>query len=150
MRCDTCGSRYFANSAPTVGALCGDEQGRLLLVRRAIDPEKGKWDTPGGFLAEGEHPLDGLRRELLEETGLEIEPVEFLGAWTDSYGDALNAQTILSLNWIARVSGGTARAADDVCELRWFAPDELPIRGELAFRSVADVVEAWQARAERS
>ena len=51
----------------------------------AIEPRQGYWDLPGGFLEEGEEPLDGLRREFREETGLEVEPVEWLGAFVDPY-----------------------------------------------------------------
>src|SRR5205085_1223949 len=73
-RCPWCGFVAYANSAPTANALVVDGEGRLLLVRRAIEPFKGRWDIPGGFLEEGEHPLDGIRRELREETGLDVEP----------------------------------------------------------------------------
>jgi ADP-ribose pyrophosphatase YjhB (NUDIX family) len=144
--CPACGSRYYSNSAPTVGALCEDGRGRLMLVRRAVEPEKGKWDTPGGFLEEGEDPLAALRRELREETGLEVEPLEFLGAWIDWYGDRPEAQAVLSLNWTARVLGGDPEPADDISEIRWFARDELPPREECAFRIVAEIVEAWRSR----
>lgn len=142
--CPECGSRYYANSAPTVGALCEDEQGRLMLVRRAIEPRKGTWDTPGGFLEEGEEPLDGLRRELLEETGLAIEPREFLGALIDLYGDGPEAQFVLSLNWSARILGGEPTAADDISEIRWFAADELPGEEEIGFPCVAELVRRWR------
>jgi ADP-ribose pyrophosphatase YjhB (NUDIX family) len=142
--CPACGSRYFANSAPTVGALCEDEHGRLMLARRSIEPRKGKWDTPGGFLEEGEPPLDGLKRELREETGLEVEPVEFLGALTDLYGDGPEAVAVLSLNWTARVVGGTPEPADDISEIRWFAAEELPRPEEIAFPSVVELVERWR------
>ena len=144
--CASCGSRYYANSAPTVGALCEDERGRLMLVRRAIEPRKGKWDTPGGFLEEGEAPLDGLRRELREETGLEIEPGEFFGALTDLYGDGPEAQFVLSLSWIVRVLGGEPAPADDISEIRWFAADELPGEDEIAFPSIASLVRRWRER----
>lgn len=142
--CPDCGSRYYANSAPTVGALCEDEHGRLMLVRRAIEPRKGKWDTPGGFLEEGEAPFDGLRRELREETGLEIEPGEFFGALTDLYGDGPGAQFVLSLNWTARILAGTPAPADDISEIRWFAADELPREEEVAFASIACLVQRWR------
>ena len=56
----------------------------MLLGRRGNEPGIGRWDIPGGFLEEGEHPLDALRRELLEETGLEIEPLDLLGIWMES------------------------------------------------------------------
>jgi ADP-ribose pyrophosphatase YjhB (NUDIX family) len=145
--CPACGSQYYANSAPTVGALCEDEQGRLMLVRRAVEPRKGLWDTPGGFLEEGEAPLDGLRRELREETGLEIEPGEFLAALTDLYGDGPGSQSILSLNWTAKVTAGKPAPADDISEIRWFAPGELPAPDEIAFASVAELIELRRRRA---
>ncbi len=147
--CPACGSHYYANSAPTVGALCEDEEGRLLLVRRAVEPAKGKWDTPGGFLEEGEEPREGLKRELREETGLEIEPVEFFAAVTDVYGDGDDAQSILSLNWTATVTDGAearkaATPADDISELHWFPPGELPSPSEIAFPSVREILELWR------
>ncbi|MGD0166210.1 MAG: NUDIX domain-containing protein [Gaiellaceae bacterium] len=144
--CPACGSQYYANSAPAVGAICEDELGRLMLVRRALEPRKDKWDTPGGFLEEGELPLEGLKRELLEETGVVIEPGEFFAAFTDLYGDAAEAQTILSLNWKARIVSGEPKAADDISEIRWFGPDELPAPTEIAFPSVAEAVELWRAQ----
>jgi ADP-ribose pyrophosphatase YjhB (NUDIX family) len=141
--CRTCGTTYYANSAPCVSALVEDEAGRLLLARRAVEPFRGLWDTVGGFLEEGEHPLDGLRREVLEETGLTVEPEAFLGAWIDDYGDAPGAPATLNLYWTARVSAGEPVAADDVAELRWFAPGELP-DGELAFTTLVDALAAWK------
>lgn len=144
--CPTCGSEFYAKSAPTVGALCEDEQGRLMLVRRAVEPRRGKWDTPGGFLEEGEAPLDGLRRELLEETGLEVEAGDFIDALPDLYGEGPGAQWVLSLNWTARVVGGTPAPADDVSEIRWFAASELPPAEEIAFPSVARVIGLWHER----
>jgi 8-oxo-dGTP diphosphatase len=110
----------------------------------------GRWDIPGGFLEEGEHPLDGIRRELREETGLEVEPVDFLGVWMDRYGGDSTAEATLNLYWTARVLGGEPRAADDVSELRWFARDELPAPDELAFENVPLVLSAWRARQEHA
>ena len=144
------GHVFYASSEPTACALCRDDRGRILLARRAGPPFAGAWDLPGGFLEEGEHPLDALRRELVEETGLEIEPEEFLGAWIDTYGEDDGGPATLNLYWTAHVvGGGDGEAADDVSELRWFAPDELPAPdGKLAFH-IADVLAAW-ARREHS
>jgi ADP-ribose pyrophosphatase YjhB (NUDIX family) len=139
VECPACGFVAWANSVPAVQALV-ERDGRLLLVRRAIDPGRGKWDLPGGFLAEGEHPLDGLRRELAEETGLDVELGEFLGAWLDPY----DGRTVLGLTYAGRAGPGEGRAADDVAELRWFAPRELPEAAEFAFPSHPDVVGRWR------
>jgi hypothetical protein len=88
LSCGACGFVVYASSKPTACALCVDD-GRVLLARRAHPPFKGFWDIPGGFLDEGEDPLDGLRRELKEETGLDVEPDRFLGVWIDRYdGDS--------------------------------------------------------------
>lgn len=135
VECRACGYVGYANPIPAVEAVCLDADGRVLLGRRAIDPGKGLWDLPGGFLHEQELPLDGLRREVQEETGLEVEPVEFLGHWLEPY----DGRVVLTLTWKARTSGH-ARAADDLVEVRWFAQDELPPPDALAFTHYPDVL----------
>jgi len=139
-RCDACGLVAYASSEPTACALVFGDNGAVLLARRAHDPDKGKWDVPGGFLEEGEPPLDALRRELREETGLEIEPIDFVGAWADRYGDSEDAPSTLNLYWTARIVSGVPEAADDVSELAWFPLDALPPESELAFRNVAEAL----------
>jgi ADP-ribose pyrophosphatase YjhB (NUDIX family) len=142
--CRACGSAYYAGSAPTAGALVLDDEGRVLLARRAVEPYRGRWDIPGGFLEEGEHPLDALRRELREEAGVEVEPLSFFGAWIDTYGEDEGAQATLNLYWKARLVDGVPRPADDVAELAWFARDELPPDAEIAFRRLPSVLHAWR------
>lgn len=148
--CAACGFVAYANPVPTATAVCIDDEGRVLLGRRALEPDKGLWDLPGGFVDEHEHPLDALRRELREETGLEIEPLEFLGVWMDRYGYDSSAASTLNLYWTARVVGGEQEAADDVAELRWFALDELPGADELAFEVNAKVLSGVPARNEQA
>jgi ADP-ribose pyrophosphatase YjhB (NUDIX family) len=148
--CPACGFVCYASSKATAGALVEDGRGRVLLARRAREPFKGRWDIPGGFLDEGEHPLDGLRRELREETGLDVEPLDFLGIWMDRYGGDSTAEATLNLYWSARVASGEARAADDVDDLRWFAADELPGPEGLAFENVPLVLAVWRSRHEHA
>jgi 8-oxo-dGTP diphosphatase len=147
VECPGCGFVAHSNSEPTACALVIDQDGRLLLVRRARDPYAGTWDLPGGFLEEAEHPLDALRRELREETGLDVEPGEFVGVWLDRYGEGADAATTLNLYWWARVTGGEAGAGDDAAELRWFAPDELPADAEIGFPNVREVLRVWRRAA---
>lgn len=141
--CAACGFVGWANSAPCAVALVEDDEGRLLLGRRAVEPYRGLWDTPGGYLHEHEHPLEGLRRELLEETGLVVEPTAFLGVWMDWYGEGPAANSTLNLVWRARAVSGELRAADDVAELAWFPPGGLPAEQELAFTLLPGVFTAW-------
>lgn len=61
--------------------------GRLLLLRRAIEPWRGTWDIPGGFCEPAEHPAETVVREIREETGLEVTVTGLLGIWIDRYGD---------------------------------------------------------------
>ena len=143
MSCDSCGSRYYAHSAPAVSAIVVDRDGRVLLARRKSDPDAGRWDTPGGFLEEGEEPLEALRRELREETGLEVQPGSFLGTYMDTYGEGPEAGTVLNLVWEATIVSGEMHADDDVSELRWFPPEDLPDEDELAFRWVAPFLREW-------
>lgn len=144
--CGACGFTAYANPAPTASALVVDDEGRLLLARRAHEPYRGLWDTPGGFVEEDEHPLDALRRELLEETGLEVEPTDFLGVWMDRYGDGPDAVSTLNLYWEARVVSGEEHPADDVAELAWVAPADLPAPADTAFTNTHAVLRAWAAR----
>ena len=138
--CPACGFVGYANSQPTASAVVLDDDGRILLARRAGPPHEGKWDLPGGFLEEGEHPLAAVVRELREETGLEIEPLELAAIEVDVYGEGDDAPATLNLYWTARATGGEPSAADDVSELRWFRPDELPPDEEIAFTNVSRVL----------
>lgn len=133
--CPACGSSYYANSAPAVEGLL-ERDGKVLLARRAIEPRRGYWDLPGGFLEEAEEPLAGLAREFREETGLDVTPAGWLGTHVEPYGGAF----VLGLTWLVRAEG-EPRPADDVEELRFFGPDELP--GEMAFGHQDELLAAW-------
>ena len=146
VECSACGFVRYANPLPAVAALVVDADGRLLLGRRAVEPDLGRWDTIGGFLEEDEDALDALHREVLEETGLEVEVGEFVGVFSDHYGGGEDAPTALNLVWETRLVSGDPQPADDVSELAWFARDALPADDELAFRWIAPALREWAAR----
>jgi ADP-ribose pyrophosphatase YjhB (NUDIX family) len=143
--CRRCQRTVYANPAPTASALIVDDGGRILLSRRAGDPGEGMWDIPGGFIEEGEDPLETLRREMKEETSLEIEPTEFLGGFPDRYGDG--GIHTLNLYWAVRIVSGEPTPADDVADLRWFGIDELPAEDEFAFSNSVEALKLWRERA---
>lgn len=74
--CDSCGYIHYENPRLIVGVLPEDDQGRLLLCRRAIEPKRGLWTLPAGFLENGETMADGARREALEEVGARLGPLD--------------------------------------------------------------------------
>ena len=143
VECSECGFVHYANPKATASAVIVDDEGRMMLSKRAVEPFAGQWDLPGGFLEEGEHPLDCLHRELREEAGVGLCDVEYLGVFMDRYGEGPNAPWTLNLYWSARISDGSPEPADDVAELRFFAPDEIPY-DELAFENLPDVISAWR------
>jgi ADP-ribose pyrophosphatase YjhB (NUDIX family) len=138
--CAACGLVVYANPAPTANVLLLDDDGRVLLARRAREPYLGYWDVPGGFLDAGEDAEEGLRRELREEAGVEIELTGFVGGFADRY----HGSTVNFL-WTGRIASGDPVPGDDVAELRWFPRDGLPDDGELAFTCVARMLAAWRA-----
>ncbi len=143
MECPHCGFVRWANPLPAVAALVVDAEGRLLLGRRAFEPDLGMWDTIGGFLEEHEDALTALHREVFEETGLEVAVGEFVGAFSDRYGDGDDVPTVLNLVFEARMVTGDPQPADDVTELAWFAPHALPADDELAFDWIAPALRRW-------
>lgn len=147
VECGECGFVEYANSKPTASAAIVDDEGRVMLSRRAIDPAAGKWDFPGGFVEEGEHPVECLHRELHEEAGIGLRDTEFIGMFMDWYETGQGTVSTLNLYWSARIADGEPEPADDVAELRFFAPDDLP-KDELAFAHIPDVISAWRARNE--
>lgn len=138
LHCPACGLVIYDNPAPTASALVMRD-GMLLLTRRAREPMAGWWDVPGGFVEAGEHPRDAARRELLEETGLEVEVGELIGVYPDRYGD--DGVCTLNLFYAARVIGGEQRPADDVSEIGWFAPEQIDL-GQIAFTNGREAIAA--------
>jgi 8-oxo-dGTP diphosphatase len=144
VHCPDCRLTVYANPAPTASALIIDGEGRVLLARRAADPDAGLWDLLGGFIEEGEEPLAALRREIEEETALRIEPGEFLGGYPDRYGD--EGIYTLNLYWSAQISGGALVLDEELAEVGWFGPEELPDPSEFAFRNTVEALRDWKAQ----
>lgn len=144
--CAACGRVHYRNAKPCAAALVVRD-GRLLLVKRAIQPFQGYWDIPGGFLEEDEHPEAGAIREVREETGLEVRLTGLLGFYVDRYGYGDEGDYCLNIYFLAEVVGGRERAADDAADLAWFAPDELP--EQIAFDHAREVLDDWARRMER-
>jgi 8-oxo-dGTP diphosphatase len=129
--CTGCGRTHFRDPKVGVGVVVHDEHGRLLLVRRGVEPGKGRWALPAGFVDADEDPRVAAAREAREETGLEVE----VGAVVDVYPTPGRGGASFFLAFAAEVVGGVLAAADDAVEAAFFGPDELP---PLAFDSTLD------------
>jgi ADP-ribose pyrophosphatase YjhB (NUDIX family) len=110
-----------------VGAvIVQDEQ--ALLVCRDTEPLKGEWSVPGGVLELGEKLREGVRREALEETCLEIEPAEVLDVFDSIFTnpEGRTQYHYVLIDYLCRVVSGEARAGSDVSALKWVALQDLP------------------------
>lgn len=101
---------------------------RVLLVRRGIEPYKGRWAFPGGFMKMDESAEEGALRELREETGLSGTRVRQFHAFTDPSRDP--RERVVTIAFYALAKMQEVKGGDDAADARWFALDEVP---QLAF-----------------
>ena len=111
-----------ARFAVTAGAVVSDERGRVLLLRHVLRKGSG-WGVPGGFLNAGEQPEEAVRRELREETGLELDRVEL--ALVRSLGHVRQVEIIFRCTMRAAALGGLEKGFE-IDRAEWFARDALP------------------------
>lgn len=140
--CTSCGRTAHRDPKVGVGVVVVQD-GRLLLVRRGVQPGKGLWALPAGYVDADEDPREAAAREAFEETGLRVR----VGAVVDVYASAVTGGhrgASFFLAFEAEVVGGTLAAADDALDAGFFGPDELP---ELAFDSTRDAVAKVVSRA---
>src|SRR3984885_1497754 len=105
-----------------VGAVVTDGHGRLLLIKRGHEPGAGLWSLPGGRIEAGETDAEALVREMLEETGLQVEPGRLLGSVKRP---GLDGDVIDIRDYAATVVSGTLRAGDDAADARWVSVADL-------------------------
>lgn len=109
-----------------VGAVIFNE-GRVLLVQRGNPPMQGEWSLPGGALEIGETLVEGVRREVMEETGLLVDPITIIEVFDRIARDEAGRVQYhyVLVDYLCRITGGSPACASDATGLRWAAPDEL-------------------------
>lgn len=119
-RCEACGFTYFMNPSASTVAVIVDERDRLLVVRRSKEPAKGTLDLPGGFCDCYETGEEGVRREVMEETGLSVTESQYLFSLPNMYRySGLDIPT-LDLFFLCKVASTEgAKAMDDAGEVLW-------------------------------
>lgn len=122
---------------------------RVLLVERARKPLKGYWSLPGGVLETGERLEEGIRREVLEETGLRVKPLRAIEIFERIMRDAQGAAEYhyVLIDYLCRVTGGTLWPADDVSRAEWVKRSELD-RYRITEGTKPVIVKAFRATAK--
>ncbi|GIW12137.1 MAG: ADP-ribose pyrophosphatase [Dehalococcoidia bacterium] len=137
--CTGCGDVLYQNPKVVVGALVVKD-GAVLLTRRAIEPQRGRWALPGGYLELGETLEEGARREVAEETGLAITLTGLFNVYT-----RVEAGIVHVLYLAEAPATSEAHPGEETSELRYFAPADIPWE-ELAFSSHRWALEEWLQR----
>jgi 8-oxo-dGTP diphosphatase len=130
--CPACA--YIAFSDPKVAAaVLVERDGQVLLIRRAIDPGKGLWCFPGGYVDFAEDPVVAATRECREETGLDVADLRLLDV-------AFNGRVIV-ITYATTTFAGDPAPGDDADRVSWFAADNLP---PLAFGTMEQAIGRWK------
>ncbi len=135
--CDACGFVDYVNPRIVAGSVCVGVDGRILLCRRAIEPRRGFWTLPAGYMEEGESVEDAARREAHEEAHAQIAIDALLGVYS------IPRISQVQLMFRARLESDVA-AGPESAEVQLFAWDDLPWT-DLAFPTVGWALEDWRA-----
>jgi len=139
LACPSCGHIAYVNPRLVVTVFPITEAGEIVLIRRGIEPGKGWWAQPGGFLEVDETVHQAAMRETFEETGLLVEPGEIVGLYT-----RLEA-AVVTIAFEARIVGGIAAPTPEATEIKAFAPEDIPWAG-IAFSTTTWALRDWLDR----
>lgn len=136
--CDVCGYVDFPGPKLVAGCLVVEE-GRVLLLRRGIMPQIGKWTFPGGYVDLGETPTQAAVRETIEEVRMTVTLDRLLGLYADP-AHPLAAVAV----YLAKPGTNPPGLSEEATEVRYFAPDEIPWL-DLAFHTTHACLQDWVA-----
>jgi ADP-ribose pyrophosphatase YjhB (NUDIX family) len=140
LACPACGLTYYFNPTVAAAAFVFDPEGRVLLIRRAKEPSAGKLGVPGGFIDVGESAEDGLRREVREEVGIEVERLRFLVSFPNTYFYREVTYPVVDLYFTATaVNPAMALPLDAVAGIEWRLPADVG-DDEIAFPSMRKAI----------
>jgi NAD+ diphosphatase len=140
--CTQCHHNHFINPAPSNGAIIENEKGEILLVKRKIEPMKGYWDLPGGFINANESLEASIKRELKEELNIDVEVNNIIGVYSDTYlYQEIIIPTLPIVVSIKKISG-IIQVADDVSEYKFFPKQEV-LDQKIAFKAIKQGLEDY-------
>jgi ADP-ribose pyrophosphatase YjhB (NUDIX family) len=139
LACQSCGSIAYVNPRLVVTTIPINAAGEVVLLRRGIEPGKGWWAQPGGFLEVDETVTEAAIRETLEETGLVVQPGEIVGLYS-----RLEAAVVV-IAFEAQVVSGEYRLNPEALEIQAFSPEHIPWQG-IAFKTTHWALRDWVRR----
>jgi 8-oxo-dGTP diphosphatase len=131
---------HYDNPAVTALAFV-ERDGHYLVLERAQDPYRGLWDLPGGFVEAGESPVEAVKREISEETGLRVGAPTILGAYSSRYGDG--GKWTVDVAFYCQALVGELRLSDESFGAAWVTLNEMPT---LAFAGERSALEELRRR----
>ncbi len=136
--CPHCDLHFYINPSPTTGIVLRNEKGEILLVKRKIDPGKGLWDIPGGFVDLNEDLETSLARELKEELGIDMHNFTYLKSKIDIYQYGNRYQQTIGVIFEGTISSSEKlSASDDISDFKFFTKENFPI-DKIAFKSLEE------------
>ncbi len=136
--CDACGFVFFLDPK-VVACTVVEHEGRIVLLKRSNEPQKGKWVMPGGYVDRGETIIAAAERETLEECRLRVEIGDLVGVY--SYPGRIAVVVV----YRAEYKSGDLRPEDETLEAAWFSRDDIPW-ADLAFQSTSDALKDYFER----
>jgi ADP-ribose pyrophosphatase YjhB (NUDIX family) len=136
--CDQCQRIVYLNPKVVAGVII-ERSGRLLLLRRAIEPRRGTWTFPAGYMEIDETAEEAAVRETEEEVGLKVNLGPLVGVYSRP---APESPGILTVIFKSRRVTGRAKTGHEALETRWFAPDDIPW-DELSFPTTHSALRDW-------
>jgi mutator protein MutT len=141
--CGNCHFHWYVNAAAAVAALIVNEKGELMLTRRAVDPDKGMLDLPGGFVDVLETAEQALCREIKEELSLEIAEFYYFMSCPNEYVFGGLSVFTLDLAYICKIkSFNKISAKDDISGFEFYSPGEIPYE-EIGSQSMKVILKSF-------
>ena len=140
--CVRCNFVHYIDPKVAVGTIISDDHGRIVLVKRAIEPGYGKWVFPGGFIDRGETVEAAAVREAREECGLDIRLDRLINIYSYS------GVAVIIIAYAATAIGGCLGCDEEGLEAQLFEPERIPW-SDLAFRSTRQALEEFLAPTRR-
>lgn len=145
LRCGNCEFRFFPNASAAVAVIIENPDGEIMLTRRAVEPNIGTLDLPGGFVDPDETIENAVRREIAEELNAEVVDMQYLTSGPNAY--LFTGYTVMTCDLGFKVTlrnYDTLTAHDDISAVEWYSREQLPnVMNEIKAPSIRAILEYY-------